>query len=75
MTSINLNPATRIGSTPQTPQPRRPAPQDLEERLLIARLFGKPLPDAGTAQPAQSPAKSENDEFAPNLGRHLDVLL
>ncbi|MBD3298653.1 MAG: hypothetical protein GF341_08370 [candidate division Zixibacteria bacterium] len=75
MSSINFNPATRIGTTPPARQPRTPEPQTVEERQLIARLFGKPVPEMNNAGPS-SPTAADNDkdDFAPNLGRHLDVL-
>ena len=75
MTTINFNPASRIITTPRTPQLRRLEPQNIDERLLIERLFGKGLPQPEPAKPIAPAANNDNhDEFAPNLGRHLDVL-
>ncbi|GAB4317286.1 MAG: hypothetical protein Kow0074_05790 [Candidatus Zixiibacteriota bacterium] len=76
MSSVHFNPATRIGTTPQAQPARRAEPQSLEERQLIARLFGKPIPDMNSSQTTTAAVSTgnDNDEYAPNLGRHLDIL-
>jgi len=74
MAVVNWNPTTRIETVKQTPMPQRPAPQDLEERLMIARLFGKSLPAAQPTSTTQTAPANDHDDLAPNLGRNLDVL-
>ncbi len=75
MSSVNFNPAARIGTTPPTQSPRKPETQTVEERQLIARLFGKPVPEMNNVKPSTSTTTdNDRDDFAPNLGRHLDVL-
>jgi hypothetical protein len=53
---------------------KRAAPPEVQERLLLARLFG--LEEEKAPPPARPPVQAPNsgDEFAPNLGRYLDVV-
>jgi len=55
-----------------TARPQAPAPSEVDERLLMARLFGKGTAQAVTAQPV--PPRGADDDFASNLGRHVDVV-
>jgi hypothetical protein len=53
---------------------KRTAPAEVQERLLLARLFGL---EQEKVQPTAKPpahAPDSDDEFAPNLGRYLDVV-
>ena len=56
---------------PSIARSQAPIPTEADERLMMARLFGK-----GTPQPAPvlPTPRAANDEFAPNLGRHVDVI-
>jgi hypothetical protein len=74
MAVVNWNPATRIETVKPSTMPQRPAPQDLEERMMIARLFGKTLPAAQPTSTTQPSPTNDHDDLAPNLGRNLDVL-
>lgn len=70
-----INPWANVSSTPPASKIKRAVPPEVQERLLLARLFGQkdepaPPPPAATAAP-QPP---DDDEFAPNLGRYLDVI-
>ncbi len=54
-------------------RPAAVAKNEADDRLLMARLFGKnpaPIPTANAVRPPTGP----DDEFAPHLGRHLDVI-
>lgn len=69
-----INPWANINTTPPTSKVKRTVPPEVQERLLLARLFGhkdEPAP-AQPVQPATPPP--DDDEFAPNLGRNLDVI-
>lgn len=61
---------------PSTKIVARPAvvvPTEADERLLLARLFGK-TPAPATSTDTARPRAASNDDFAPHLGRHLDVI-
>lgn len=47
---------------------KRVIAQDSEERLMLTRLFGQ------KEQPAPNQPAEDNDEFAPHLGRYVDVI-
>ena len=53
---------------------KRAVAPEVQERLLLARLFGL---KQDSAPPPVKPAVAvpkPDDEFAPSLGRHLDVI-
>ena len=52
-------------------RPQTSLPTEADERLMMARLFGKGAPQAVKAQPVP---RGADDDFAPNLGRHVDVV-
>lgn len=49
-----------------------PAAREMRERELLARLFGQSNPAAQSTRPA--PGRVGDDDTAPHLGRHLDVM-
>ena len=53
---------------------KRTAPAEVQERLLMARLFGLEQEKAEPPAKPQVQAPASDDEFAPNLGRYLDVV-
>jgi len=55
-----------------TPRAQAPARAEVDERLLMARLFGQGAPQTTPARPV--PPRGSDDDFAPNLGRHVDVI-
>ena len=67
---IEFNPSARIAQT------ARPVQQNLEERMLIARLFGQQVPATESATPARPTTadQTEKSPLAPNLGQNVDVL-
>jgi hypothetical protein len=68
-----INPWPNVNTTQPAPKSRPVAPAEVQERLLLARLFGqKDQPVQQAQQPEQKP--NNDDEFAPNLGRNLDVI-
>jgi hypothetical protein len=56
-----------------TTRPQPPVQSEADERLMLARLFGKDTASVPANSPV-TPPRSADDEFASNLGRHLDVL-
>ena len=68
---INQWPAPK--AAPAASVKRAVAPE-VQERLLLARLFGLKQEDAQPPVKPAAPAQKPDDEFAPNLGRHLDVI-
>lgn len=70
VSGIDLNPSVRIG------QPNRTVHQDLEERMLIARLFGQQVPATEASTPLTAAAANPPDKspLAPNVGQNVDVL-
>ena len=70
----SINPWPNVNTTPPATKVKRAAPAEVQERLLLARLFGqKEEPAPPPAKPV-APAQPDDDEFAPHLGRHLDVV-
>jgi len=69
-----INPWANINTTQPTNKIKRAVPPEVQERMMLAKLFGhKDEPAAPPpAQPATQPP--DDDEFAPNLGRNLDVI-
>ena len=54
-------------------RPQQPVRSEADERLMLARLFGRNAAPMSASNPA-TPPRVADDEFAPNLGRHLDVV-
>jgi hypothetical protein len=68
-----INPWPSVNTTPPATRVKRAVPAEVQERLLLARLFGQKDEPAPLPTKAVTPAKPNDDELAPNLGRHLDV--
>ena len=69
-----INPWANINATQPTNKVKRAVPPEVQERLLLERLFGHKN-ETAPAQPAQQATPPpDDDEFAPNLGRNLDVI-
>ncbi len=70
-----INPWASVNTTTPASKVKRTVAPEVQERLLLARLFGQtnePAPPPPAATTAAQPP--DDDEFAPNLGRHLDVI-
>ena len=69
-----INPWPSVSTTQPATQVKRALPPEVQERLLLARLFGQKDEPAPQAIKPVTPAPPDDDELAPNLGRHLDVI-
>ena len=69
--AINQWPA--VNATPPATRIKRPVAPEVEERLMLARLFGHQTQEAQPPVKAPAAAPKSDDNLAPNLGRHLDV--
>jgi hypothetical protein len=69
-----INPWTSVSTTPPATKVKRAVPAEVQERLLLARLFGQQDEPAPPPAKAVTPGQPNDDELAPNLGRHLDVV-
>jgi hypothetical protein len=62
---------SRLPITTTRPPASTPVSREVQERLMLARLFGQnPATESARTNPLQKPAI---DDTAPHLGRHLDV--
>jgi hypothetical protein len=67
-----IRPWQPVQASPNAARPQQAMPSETDERLMMARLFGR-----GALQTAKTPAappRGPDDEFAPHLGRHVDVV-
>lgn len=62
-------------NTPATANgPQRVLAQELEERLMLARLFGPKQQPAQAQQATQTPPDTASDDVEPHLGRNVDLI-
>jgi hypothetical protein len=70
--TIGQTPAVHTPAT--THRPQQVLAQELEERLMLARLFGPKQPPVQPKPAQQIAADTANDEVEPHLGRNVDLI-
>ena len=68
-----ITPWPRVEGTTTTPSVTRVTRRELDERMMLARLFGRSEPTGPPAPKPEAANDVRDDEFASNLGRHVDL--